>query len=317
MVQLIVAIVFMDILFFSLAFYYLFKDQKERHRRKTMNQLSRATGDGSPVRLLKRANGRSGVARLAGGFMDLAALESLMIAADAPVSIERFFSLSLGLALLFVMPVIVLFRSLTAALPIMAAGLCLPYLYLIWRRKRREQALVRQLPDTLEMIVRALRAGQSVDGALKEIAASSSPPVGTEFRTIYEEMAMGLSFEQALRNFERRFSAVTDIKIITTAFIVQRETGGNLTKILGGLADTIRRRFQLKRQVRALTAEGRTSALILGLLPLFLLLFFWVVNPGYISLLFSHPVGRKLLLVAAAFIVSGLVVMRLMTRIEV
>jgi tight adherence protein B len=314
--KLIAAIVFMDVLLFSLSFYYLLKDRKERRKKKVLTRLSR-NADADGTRLLKTASVRSGLSRLAGSVMDLAALESLLIAADARLSVERFCTLSLGLALLVVLPAVILLHNLAAALVVMCAGLCLPYIYLVWRRKRREQMLVQQLPETLEMIVRALRAGQSVDGALKEIAASSAPPVGTEIRTVYDEMAMGLSFEKALRNLEKRFAGVSDIKIMCTAFIVQRETGGNLSKILAGLADTIRRRFKLRRQVRTLTAEGRTSALILGLLPLVFALVAWVFNPDYIGLLIAHPMGRKLLILAVFFVVSGFTVMRLMTRIEV
>lgn len=311
----IAAIVFLDVLFFALSFYYLFKDKADRRKQKTLSRLRQTAEDMQGLRL-KAANGRRGISRLAAGVMDLAALEALLMAAGARLSVERFFNLSLGLALLFVLPAMFLLRNPMALLVALATGLFLPYFYLVRRRKQREQLLVRQLPDTLEMIVRAIRAGQSVDGALKEIAATSPPPVGVEFRVVYEEMAMGLSFEQALRKFENRFPDVADIKIMCTAFIVQRETGGNLTKILSGLADAIRRRFKLKRQVRALTAEGRISALILGVLPVFFAMITWVFNPDYIGLLINHPMGRKLLMLAAVFVVCGFTVMQLMTRID-
>lgn len=316
MAKLIAVIVFADMLFFSLSFYYLFKDKKNRKQKALLARLNMPDGHGG-AGLLKAKHQGTGLSRFAGAFMDLSALESLLAAAGASLSVERFFSISLALGLLFMMPVMLLLRNPAAAFPLMAVGLCLPYIYLCWNRKRREQALVQQLPDILEMIVRALRAGQSVDGALKEIAASSAPPAGAEIHIVYEEMAMGLSFEQALHNFEKRFSGLPDIKILCTAFIVQRETGGNLTKVLAGLADTIRHRFQLKRQIRVLTAEGRTSAMILGLLPVFFALITWLFNPGYINLLINHPMGRKLLLLAAVFVICGFAVMRLMTRIEV
>ncbi len=314
--RLIAIIVFLDILFFALSAYYLRKDRRGREKSKLIRQLT--PDDASDSRpLLKTERKRTRLEHLAAGVMDLAVLESLLISAQSPLSMERFLSLSIGTALLLVLPVIVLLRNPVAAVACAAVGLMTPFFYLIRCRRLREQALVQQLPDTLEMIVRALRIGQSVDGALKEVAASSPAPVGTEFRLVYEEMAMGLSFEHALTNFEKRFTRVTDVKIMCTAFIVQRETGGNLTRILSGLAATIRERFQLKRQVRALTAEGRTSALILGLLPLFFAAITYLFNPRYIDTLVSHPAGRKLLILAAAFVAVGFAVMRLMTRIEV
>jgi tight adherence protein B len=193
----------------------------------------------------------------------------------------------------------------------------MPFVYLVRRRKKREEALVQQVPDALDMIVRALRVGQSVDGALKEVGRVFAPPIGIEIRTIYEEMAMGLPFEKALDNFERRFPHVTDVKILCTAFTIQRETGGNLTRILQGLSTTIRERFTLKRQVRTLTAEGRTSAKILGILPLVFGGIVWILNSDYIRQLFVHPAGRKMLLYAAVSAILGFIFMRLMTKIEV
>lgn len=315
MEKLLAAVAFMNVLLFALAFYYLFKDQKERRRQVLMTRLGRGV-ENHASHPHKVTRPRSTLVRLAAGILDPAPLEALIIASGVPLSMERFFTLSLGLALALGLTAGLVLHSMPAALAVMAAGGALPYLYLLRCRKRRQQKLVQQLPDALAMIVRALRAGQSVDAALKEIANSSDPPVGDEMRIVYEEIAMGLSFEQALRNFETRFSGVADIKIICAAFIIQRETGGNLTKILAGLADTIRGRFKLKRQVRALTAEGRTSAFILGLLPLFFAAVTWLVNPKYISLLAAHPLGRKLLILAVVLVAAGFGVMRMMIRID-
>jgi tight adherence protein B len=155
-----------------------------------------------------------------------------------------------------------------------------------------------------------------VDNALKEVARSSPPPLGAEIRTIYEEIALGIPFTAALENFEHRFNRLADVKLMTTAFIIQRETGGNLTRVLDNLANLIRERDTLKRQVRAMTAEGRSSAFILGVLPLVVGAFFWIVRPAYIKVLFTHPVGQKLLLAAVVLEISGFAVMCLMTRID-
>ena len=316
MAELIALFVFVDLLLLVLSVVLLFEERRQRRRKAVMDRFRRDT-DTAAAPLFKPRNQLTGLARVADRFVDLQPLSSLLTAADTRLSLERFFSVSLGLALLVLVAVLLATRHMFAALPIGVAGGFLPYIYLLRRRKRREQTLVDQLPDTLEMIVRALRAGQSVDGALRELAASSAPPVGKEMRIIYEEMAMGLSFEHALHNMEKRFPALSDVKLMCTAFIVQRETGGNLTKILAGLADTIRHRFQLKRQVQVLTAEGRTSATILGLLPLAFGVITWIFNPDYISLLLSHPLGRKLLFVAFLLVAGGFVLMRLMTRIDV
>ncbi|MBT8341896.1 MAG: type II secretion system F family protein [Desulfatitalea sp.] len=315
MATLIAVTVFLAALFLALGLFLLNQERIQRRRRQVRKRLQSAAGQ-ARAPTLKAAPAPGWPVRWIGRLVDLAPFESLAAGAGTRLRLEQLFNLSLGAGLLFMLPPLAVLRNPLAALPCMAVGLALPWLYLFWRRKQREQALVQQLPDALEMIVRAVRAGQSVDGALREIAASSAPPLGEAFRLVYEEMAMGLSFDKALRNFQQRFNGVPDIRIICTAFIVQRETGGNLTKILGGLADTVRQRFQLQRQIRALTAEGRTSALILGMLPILLALFFWIFNPGYIHLLINHPEGRKLLLVAVVLVGTGFTVMRMMTRMD-
>ena len=181
-----------------------------------------------------------------------------------PFPWSGFCSFSLGGGLFLALTVAFFSLNPLALLLALAGGGGIPSLYLMNLRRKRETALVKQLPDAIDMIVRALRAGQSVDQSLVEVGRGMPEPVGEEIHTIYDEMAMGLPFETALRNFERRFARLADVKILCAAFIVQRETGGNLTKILGGLADTIRERFKLRMQVRALTAEGRTTTWVLG-----------------------------------------------------
>ena len=311
-------IVFLDVMFFAISFYYLRKDRQAKKKEGLIREMSRKgasneTGEG----LFKREKTKSRLEKALDGKVDLSTLESLLISADMPLSLERFIFFSLGTGLLFLVPVMILFRNILLMFVLLAAGLLLPFAYLVFRKKKREEALVQQLPDTLEMIVRALKVGQSVDGALKEVGHGFPPPIGTEIRTIYDEMAMGLPFETALRNFEGRFPNIPDVKMLCTAFIIQRETGGNLTQILDNLSGIIRERFQMKRQLKALTAEGRISALILGILPLAFIGITWIFNPGYISILFTHPFGKKLLLLAFLFVATGFVMMRFMSRIDV
>jgi tight adherence protein B len=276
---LIALIVGLDILFFAMAFYLLKKDRRQRRKEHLLRDLAPKdrTDDGNGVYFRSEtSDGRLSAAL--GRFIDFSGLQSLFTAAGVSVSFERFVCLALGIGFLFLIPVAAVLPHPLLMLVFMAAGTALPFLYLVQRRKKREEALIRQLPDALDMIVRALRVGQSVDGALKEVGRSFPPPIGVEIRTLYEEMAMGLPFEQALSNLERRYAKLTDVKILCTAFTIQRETGGNLTLILSSLAGTIRERFKLKRQVRALTAEGRTSAKILGILNMGLGGMVWILN---------------------------------------
>ena len=288
--------------------------QKRQHLRTFLDTLP----DHSPAREIPGPTepDQPTGSRVLWGLVDLARLETLLSAADVSISAQRMATLALLVGLLGFFAVLAVSRNFFGALLAMGMGVALPLMVLLYRRRQRDEALVRQMPEALDMIVRALRVGQSVDNALKEVGRATPAPLGLEIRTIYEEMSLGIPFTAALQNFEARFARIADVKLMTTAFIIQRETGGNLTRVLANLSDLIRERDTLKRQVRAMTAEGRSSAFILGVLPLAVGAFFWIIRPAYIQTLFSHPAGRKLLLAAAMLEITGFVVMKLMTRLD-
>ena len=313
------------VLVFAVVFLFVFSvfmlaQTRHRYRRnRKLKALRAARFDAaSPLTGLRPAAPAPGVLRhLLGRYFPLGPVEALLAAADAPLGIERFLSICLGAGIFMLLLSALVSRHPLSLLLFLALGLCLPVLFLVHLRRLRETALVRQLPDAIDMIVRALRAGQSLDAALAEVGRSMPAPVGAEIRTIYDEMAMGLPFETAVRNFEGRFDRVADVKILCSSLIVQRETGGNLTRILAGLSRTIRERFKLRMQVRALTAEGRLSTVVLALIPAGFAALTWLLNPDYISLLLVHPLGQKLLLSAAVLDLLGFYVMRRMVRLRV
>ena len=286
-------------------------------RRQKRRQLKALMGKSGEQALANRIQAsRPAKSQLFGGVVDLARLETLLTSADVDVAPERFLILAMLFGCMCFLATWAVTRNVVGGFLFLILGACLPMAILIVKRRQRDEALVRQMPDALDMIVRALRVGQSVDNALKEAGHSCPPPLGTEIRTIYEEVALGIPFAVALRNFEGRFARLADVKLMTTAFIIQRETGGNLTQVLANLSDLIRERDTLQRQVMALTAEGRSSSMVLGLLPIGVGGFFWVAKPAYIAPLFSHPIGRKMLIAAVLMEIAGFLVMRLMTRIE-
>lgn len=318
MIPFIIAMLFFILfLFFGISVYYLHKDKEIRRKEKTLKGLIPEVFENNRGSVIIAEKTEGHVERFFGRFLDLASLESMLIAANVPLSIDRLLTFSLGTGIIFILPVVFIFRSPYLILPLLLLGMALPILYVLYRKKKKEDNLIEQLPDALDMIVRALRVGQSVDGALQEVARSFSPPIGTEIKNIYDEMSLGLPFEKAFRNFEKRFHKIAEVKILVTAFIIQRETGGNLSTVLEGVARTIRERFLLKRKIDVLTAEGRLSALILGLLPLFFLVVAWFFNPKYVSLFFNNSAGKKLFFAAILFETAGFVTMRLISRIKV
>ncbi|BBO86508.1 type II secretion system protein F [Desulfosarcina ovata subsp. sediminis] len=310
-------IVFLLVLALIAGFYWILSAIARREKRQQLRVFlkSQAVLPVTPASSEAAASGGSS-GRVLWGVVDLARLETLLMAADVPIPAQRMAMLAILLGLAGFFAILAVAHNFIGALLAMGAGIGLPLAILLYRRRRRDEALVRQMPDALDMIVRALRVGQSVDNALKEAGRSIPAPLGTEIQTIYEEMSLGIAFSVAMQNFEARFTRLADVKLMTTAFIIQRETGGNLTRVLANLSDLIRDRDTLKRQVRAMTAEGRSSAFILGVLPLAVGFFFWIIRPVYIQMLFSHPLGRKMLIVAILLETAGFVIMKLMTRIE-
>ena len=313
----ILIMVFMVVSFFCLSLYYLDMDRRAAAREKFLNRLARERR-GASDRETEPEDVQSGfLETIVGRIMDTALIESLLVSADSSISVGRFLSISLGMGVIFMLPPLILMGNPFVMLLFLIIGAVAPLFYFVYRRKKREDILVKQLPESIDMITRALRAGQSLDGALHEVGRSLPLPMGGEISAVYDEIAMGLPFESAIKNFEKRYPRIADIKILCTTFVIQRETGGNLTKILTGLATTIRERFKLKMQVKTLTAEGRVTSLILAMIPVAFALLTWFLNPKYISILFVHPMGKKILFFAFFLEGLGFYVMKKLSAIKV
>lgn len=206
----------------------------------------------------------------------------------------------------------------TIVLALLFTGLlgALPYAYLLWRKNQRLAMFERQLPEALELVSRALRAGHAFSVGLKMVGEEAADPIGKEFRRVFDEVSMGVALPQALDNMTHRVDSV-DLQFFMTSVLVQRETGGNLAEIIDSLAGLIRQRFELQLRVKALSAEGRMSAAVLLGLPIIVGIALFKMNPEYMSLLFTDPIGRNLATVGSIMMVIGAVVMKRMVVIKV
>ena len=191
-----------------------------------------------------------------------------------------------------------------------------PMMYLYYQRGRRMAKMERQLPDSLDLITRALQAGHAFSSALKMAGEEMPDPVAGEFRTVHDEVNFGVSLEQALTHLSERVP-LTDLRYFVVAVLIQRDSGGNLTEILGNLSKLIRERLKLLAKVRVLSAEGRMSAWILGLMPFFLGGIMNLANPGFMSPLWTDPIGIAMLKVLLTMMLVGAVIMRKIIRIRV
>ncbi len=211
----------------------------------------------------------------------------------------------------------VLSRLPLALMPLaMVAGLFLPIGWLLWRRKRRQRTFATQLPEAMDMLARALRAGQSLNAAIGLVSREIPPPLGTEFARVFDEQNLGVPLDESLNDLTERVPNL-DLKFFATAVILQRQTGGDLAEILEKIGNLIRQRFQIWGQVQALTGEGRLSGVVLLALPVFLFFAMYYLNRDYVMLLFTDPMGRKMLAGAVVMQIVGALFIRKIVNIKV
>jgi tight adherence protein B len=202
--------------------------------------------------------------------------------------------------------------------PILLAGVAtsLPILILYVLINRRRAKFHEQLPDTLTMIAGSIRAGYSFLQAISVAVDETLPPMSDEFRRVLTEARLGLPLEEALEKMAERVGE-QNFTWTVMAINIQREVGGNLAEVLEILADTIRDRDRVKRQIKTLTAEGRLSALILIILPFFQAFLLFLVNPTYMSLLFTTGIGLLMVLAAIVLMLLGGLWLKKIVSIEV
>jgi len=192
----------------------------------------------------------------------------------------------------------------------------IPLFYVFRKRLARMNKFEQGLPEALELIVSALRVGHSLNAAMGLVSRECPEPVGGEFRLAFDEMNYGLELKSALDNLVTRVP-LQDVKIVCTAILIQRESGGNLAEVLEKTSTVIRERFRLKRQVMTHTAQGRLTGWILTLLPVVLGLLLYMVNPDLMSNLWKKELGIKLLYAAGGMIIIGGLIIRKIVNMDV
>jgi tight adherence protein B len=182
--------------------------------------------------------------------------------------------------------------------------------------ERQRRLFADQLPDNLQVLASALRAGHSLVGALSVVVEDCPEPSRAEFRRVIADEQLGVSLEDAFGVVAHRM-ANRDLDQVALVAALQQETGGNTAEVLDRVSDTIRERFELRRLVKTLTTQGRMSRWVVSFLPVGLLLLITAINPAYMAPLYTHPLGRVLLLVAGLMVVAGSLVIRRIIDIKV
>ena len=243
-------------------------------------------------------------------------LDRLLQQADSRQNLVAFLMATIFLALMGFMSGWLVTRSYVPAFGLAVVLGGLPLAFLILRKRRRMQKFERQLPDALELIARALRAGHAFSSGMQLAADEFEDPLGSEFGHTIDEINFGVSVADALRNLSLRVDC-PDLRYFIVSVVIQREAGGNLAEIIDNIASIIRERFKLRGRIRVLAAEGKLSAVILIALPFLVVLAVRFVNPNYIPGLLADPAGRAMATGAAIMMGLGILVIKRMVSIKI
>lgn len=243
-------------------------------------------------------------------------MKTLTMQAGSDWTIGTFALYSLGAGLLAFGVAYFFFPAMPLDALLAAGSICAPYLFLKHRRSSRLIAFNNGLPDAIDLMARALRAGHSLSSAIEVLAEQAVEPVAVEFHAVFRQQNFGLPLRDALLQMADRVPS-KDLRFMVTAMLVQKETGGNLTEILDRTTHVIRERIRIEGDVRTRTAQGRLTGWILSLLPVILLVLLNVIDPGYSHVLLHDPFGQKLLYAGAGLIAVGSFIIRKIVNIQV
>lgn len=243
-------------------------------------------------------------------------LKLLLIRANSDKSPAEFVIISVGLTIL---GMIVAMAIHLGPFGIMNTGIVcavFPWWYMSGKANKRRVKFEDQFPEALDFISRSLRAGHGLAASLGMAGDELPDPVGSELKATFDEINFGIPFQEAMANLMARINS-PDLTFFTVAVVIQRETGGNLTELLGNLAKLIRDRVKLKGKVRVLASEGKFSGVLLGGLPFVLSALLTTVNPEYMSMLWRTPEGHNLILSGLSMMVLGAFFMNRIVQIKV
>lgn len=245
-----------------------------------------------------------------------AGLDERLEQAGMPVLAGEFVALIVVCALLGAVFGALLLQNIVFVLLVAGIAALIPYVWMLRNHRKRQQALLDQLADTLSILASSLRAGYSFLQALDTVSKEIGEPSASEFQRVVAEIRLGRPIDDALTAMAVRVGS-DDLKWAVIAINVQRNVGGNLAEVLDIVANTVRERGYIRRQVQVLSAEGRLSVAILSALPFLILLYLAIVNPEYITPLFTTTTGIILLVAAGSMMGAGIFVMSRMVKIDV
>jgi len=286
-----------------------------QRRLDMVGRKSNAT-DQRPLLKSRRMGELSALARALSGVALAARLNSLVAQAGLHLTAARLLIASATAGAAGLVLGVLAVQPFVACLVLAAVLAALPWIWLTWKRRRRLRRLEQQLPEALDLIGRAVRAGHSFPLGIQLLAEEMPDPISTEFRLVHEQVSFGVSLQQALAGLCERVP-LTDYRYFAVAVLIQRQSGGNLTEVLGNLSKLIRERLKLHSRIRILTSDGRMSARTLAILPFVLGALLYWMNPTFMQPMWTDPIGVGMLRVLLSMMLLGIIVLSRITKIRV
>jgi tight adherence protein B len=236
-------------------------------------------------------------------------------AASLPVTLKEFMLILLGCNIL-IFSIAAILANIIKALILCVFLTSVIFAILPFFQKRRKQKMLKQLPEALELISNALKTGYSIVQTLDLVAKENFSPLSEEFAKLIQALKFGESFEVAFNDLADRLE-IPEMRTVVDTILITRETGGNMTHVIEGLLEIMRENQRLQGEVKALTAQGRISTLVIGSMPIFLFALLMMLSPEYMMLFFSHPLGLIMLVIAGTSQIIGYVVMHKLIQLKV
>ncbi len=306
------------VLIFTLGSLFFSKDnEKDKHIRRRLESLNRSEGGKDALNILRNRD-MSETPWIDGMLRRISfagALQNMLRQGRINMHVSVF----ILMVAVFGMGGFLFMRAAGQSFMVACAGGAVGLLPVFWARRRKRVRMAkfqRQLPDALELIARALKAGHAFPSGLRMVADEFGDPIGPEFSEVLEEINFGVDTDIALHNLTRRVDC-PDLKFFTVSVNIQRETGGNLSEIVENIARLVRERFKLHGKVRVLSAEGKFSAWILLALPFVVAMAIYFLNPEYVVKLFTDPLGNTMLTVAGIMMAFGMILIKRLVVIKV
>lgn len=296
--------------------------ERERRERRVTNARAQVAVDVAATTIRRRARRGTSASsldsKLRGLTPSLEVLERRLAVANLKVTVSEYLlgigvaAAVLGLGASFIGRTPLLFSILFG----LAFGIGMPHMVLLFIEKRRTGKILKQLPDALDSMVRAVKAGLPITQTLLSVGDEVPDPLGAEFKAISQQVRLGKTIGEAMDEAAERLQ-VQEFRFLVVTLVLQQETGGNLAETLSNLSDIIRKRSQLRLKVKALSAEARASAYIVGALPFAMAALLTIINSEYMAKLFFDPRGIYLLCAAGVMFTLGVGTMIRMVRFEI